>query len=441
MRLLNKSQKRSAAVNQWSRTTFPLLFSGISSIACAQSYWGQTGSIRLAGTGCNAVVYVPVPNPNNLSQLNNLWAGRQYYQTSGAGAGTPYPQGTGCDAIPTSNQGLVLDTLSVSNAAFTLSQGLLAYNATISNTGYTGQNGWQFDSVYDPYVVYYNGQYLVSFECNFVSSVTAAVGASSCLAVLDPTTLTLSNIELVVTGLDTSDNGQDYFYSASVPRLVAYNGKLYMYYSAVKKNVTTDDHSVKGVEVYGVRLWPDANGFYWATQTSGEIVSSTQSASTRVWAKGTTDLTDTYVGMKSVWVDGSGELVMLAVVGGTGVKGKINGTDWYQNPLPPGCTGPSGEEQDCAAMAIATSTTPLDDNTFGSNDSIDAADLPTNAIDYTIPVQYNGTWMLFSNFYGPYDNGYSTVQPVPGTGYPSPGTDYMCVIPFGDARLYPTGPL
>ncbi len=114
-------------------------------------------------------------------------------------------------------------------------------------------------AAYDPYAELFNNEIWVSFEC--VGAHIA--GVSACVAPLsaDLSRIDTSRLSIAVSGED-SDAKSPWTFSASTPKLLNYNGQMYLFWSAIKGNKTT--HQWVFQEERGVALDMQTNGKFMA---------------------------------------------------------------------------------------------------------------------------------------------------------------------------------
>lgn len=112
-------------------------------------------------------------------------------------------------------------------------------------------------AAYDPNVVWYRGRYWVAFECwstEFTKEIPEPT-ASACMGPLNEQTLELvpeQTYVMVLGGRAPGDANNPYSYSASVPKLLEDQNKLYLYWSSVKIDV-------KKTEKYYARIRSEAD--------------------------------------------------------------------------------------------------------------------------------------------------------------------------------------
>jgi hypothetical protein len=337
-------------------------------------------------------------------------------------AGSPYPTGTACSAMKAGmdshSWGLVLDKLDRSTQQFTIIKSLLAPGTKITAGP---MKGAIFHHTYDPDIVFYHGQYLVSFECVISNKMEYGIqGTSSCIAAYDPVKqeLDLNHTNVVVSGKQVTSGGQNEVYSASVPQLLVFEDKLFLYWSAV----AIRQRKFQRIAVEGAELSADTGGFYWVKGV-GHLEYSTDAPAIEVWGPDPDNpKSNTSVDIKSLWVH-KNTVIALTALGGGGVGG---------------CAKPSGSQPGCFRMAIATSSSPLGYHIFNKA-LVAESRLPTNPIGYTRPIRYSrDKWSILGAFYRPIDNGYSETRPAPADWKNIAGNGVLAVISFDDPELWPT---
>lgn len=367
---------------------FALIFIGLALGAFAKtlppsSYYGQQAANILIPTGCNASDNAPVPG------MPSLFIGRQLFKPDGS----PLPLKSGCgnseasEAIRNNRWGLVLSKLNWATKQFTILKSLLVPPLKIPAGPFKGV---VIRAAYDADIVVYRGKHIVAFECTFgpAGQTYGIDGTSSCLATynaakqeIDPET-----INVVVSG----KRAGALFYSASVPNLLVWDGRLFIYYSAV----TVRKGKFVRVVVRGAEITPNSEGFYWV-EGVGRLAYATDPRTVEVWVpEEGSRLTDTSVDLKSVWTR-DGKVLMLAGLGGEG------------------CAAP-GPQPGCFRMSVSVASHPLTPRVFNQSLHVNAALLPTNPQGYTRPVRNpEGKCLLLGNFFRPAKNGFSDLRPTP----------------------------
>jgi hypothetical protein len=363
------------------------------------AYWGQSDSVNVTMTGCNAVSNFQIPG-----QIN-LFIGRASFDPTGhpiaSNCSTPASQ----EALAARRQGLVLNQMDWTTHVFSIVKPLLATQQSALTGG--PLKGYTVRSAYDPSIALFNGQYWVSFECIIENT---SFGTSSCLAAFNNTTQTIdpASIHVVVGQTKTSSTTHT---GAAVPALLVYGGNLYMYWSAV----TNQNGTFIRIGIRAAQLQADANGYYWLKGANGKVAHSLDPTSVEVWSPVVGDpLSDTAADLKALWSNSSG-IIAVASLGGSGCA--------KSGPLP-----------GCWRMGIGRAAGPL--MSFNSGPLLDAPLLPTNGQDYTRPMQLaTGGYGLMGVFFAPANNGFSNLRPVP-PNWPGGNSNYAS-FGFQDPTLWP----
>ena len=383
--------------------------------SAAKSGWAailtdDPGIQILTEAGCNA--------SDNVSAETepNVFIGRQLFDASGK----PVAPGQGCSgplavaAAHASRWGLVRLRLDRNAWRFETIAVLLAPNTPVTKGPLRGAI---VRSAYDPIVAKFDGRRLLAFEC-IVSKAPRVVGTSVCLAPFDGDKLDLTRLEVVVSGAqEKGPNGSPLFQSASVPQMLNWAGKLYLYWSMA----TVDQGRFTRVAIRGAELRPRSDGLFWVLGSHGPVPSNGPS-STEIWSPVAGDaLTDTSVDIRAVW-PARGRIVMLAGVGGSG------------------CARP-GPEPGCFRMAISTAVTPLGKGVFNKNARYDLEIFPSNSQDYTRPFKdTDGVFSFLGFFYRPSANGVSEKRALPQAWADVRANGVLVKFPFLDRDLWPDEP-
>jgi hypothetical protein len=369
------------------------------------SYWGQSDAFIVAQTGCNAANNVQVPG------TTNLFVGRHFFKQDGS----PITPQEKCgndegvrEAVRSSRLGIVLSQLDWQNRRFSIVKPLAVSTVVISG----GPQRGGILRVNDPNIVIYRGQYLMAFECLIVNGAKYKVdGTSACIAPYDPVRrqMRLDRAYVVISGQHTGAQ----FHSASVPQLLVFGGRLFLYWS----EVTVDQGKFTRVAVRGVELEADNGGFYWARGV-GHVAYTIDPPTVEVWGPNAGNpMSDTAVDIKSVWVHGN-EIIMLTGLGGGG------------------CAAP-GPQPGCFRMAMAKASQPIGNHIFNRFPLLDEAKLPTNGQGYTRPIRNpSGGYSFIGTFFKPAQNGYSETRPMP-TDWSASAAPTV-IFPFPDQNLWPT---
>ncbi|GJE44850.1 hypothetical protein [Methylobacterium soli] len=122
---------------------------------------------------------------------------------------------------------------------------------------------------YDPHVVSHEGELLVAFEC------THHQGVSTCIAPLSVSKgIDVSRLSIPVRGLPLDPtNPSGHSASASVPKLLSFKGRLYVFWSPVKQR--NRDGTWLSINTRGAELTKDpATGKLWVTGARSRPVPS-----------------------------------------------------------------------------------------------------------------------------------------------------------------------
>lgn len=90
------------------------------------------------------------------------------------------------------------------------------------------EGGARLITAYDASVAFLNGNYWMAFECGG----HGIPGASACIGPFDGDRIDPTRVYIIVKGNDPRET--PYTYSASVPKFLQDNGKVYLYWSAIK---------------------------------------------------------------------------------------------------------------------------------------------------------------------------------------------------------------
>jgi len=362
----------------------------------------------MTAPGCNSTAFSPVP------RAADIFVGRQFFRKDGS-----VTTQQDCDrdsdlleAIHSNRWGIVLEQLDWQNRRFSIIRPLVDPVVPIAGGP---MKGAIIRSAHDPNMAYYRGQYLLVFECSISNGQGFGIdGTSACMGAYDPATrqVALDSLYVVVSGEHT--DGKRQFHSVSVPQLLVFGGRLFLYWS----EITVQDRRFARIGVRGAELQADGRGFYWV-EGVGHLAYSLGPSTTEVWAPYPGNpLADTAVDIKSVWVH-SGKIIALSGLGGGG------------------CAAP-GPQPGCFRMAIAASSDPLGYHTFNRSPLLDESQLPTNPQNYTRPIRNpSGGYSLLGDFFNPTQNGYSEVRPVPPK-WNSQRNHQIVIFPLPDTNLWPT---
>jgi hypothetical protein len=201
-------------------------------------------------------------------------------------------------------------------------------------------------SAYDPAVANFGGELWIAFEC----AGPGIVGSSTCMAPMDPRNFEVdpSRIYPVVNG-DRNQPGNQF--TASDPKLLAFGGRLYLYWTTIAMN----NHQWFGIATRGAELVEQPGSRQlWVRGSGGRAIEAHDNRlSVRVWG---------HADMGSILQQGN-QIFATA--------GKADGD----------CVRPSQEEAGCFQMEVAESSTPLGLDIFTRNTAPESR-LPTNGHEY-----------------------------------------------------------
>ncbi len=349
----------------------------------------------VAEPGCNATAFAQLPGDRS------LFVGRQLVTAGGqlAGVGGPNDCSGGDPANerqgkPFNRWSLVLDRLDWKTRRFSIVKALL--DTSVDRR--TGQSqaaveggrmkGLRIRSAYDPSVATLNGTIYIAFECTVENGESFGVQqTSSCLSVYDPKAQRL-NMKRTVVAVSGDRRGSTY-YAAAVPRLMAFKGSLYLYWSALR----ITNGAIHHASVRGVRVIASA-GDMRIGRANARVMTPFDPASTEVWTPTSSDMSNLLVNLMGFQVRPDGFLAFAALGG-------------------EGCTAPSGQGKGCFRLAVKHGRIPLAPAAFNKAEDVDLG-LPTNPQEYASPVidPAGRTWLM-GHFVRPARNGYSERAPAP----------------------------
>jgi hypothetical protein len=400
------------------------------SLACAAAaqdggYIGERDAIVVAAPGCNSSSYSAVPGSSD------LFVGRLLLSADGA---LPAPNGPAdCSGGNPDNQksgkifsrwALTLDRFDWGAHRFGIVKTLLdtsldpATRQARTVIGGGPMRGAIIQSAYDPALASFHGTDYVVFECIVSNGAAYGVdGTSSCIGVYDPArqAIDLNRTQVIVSGIHDGK----IFHAASVPQLLVFQDRLYLYWSALD----IADGRFQSVAVRGAEL--EAGGAGVSVKGSaGRLVHAVdEPATVEVWAPQPGEpLSDTAVDARALWVSGQWIVALSGQGGG-------------------GCTAPDGPQRGCFHLAMVRATQPLGRHVFNQSQAVSEARLPSNPQEYTAPMRdpQGRTWLI-GHYLKPAANGWSEVRPVPGIDYwnrQPPHAAQMVMFPLDDPGLVP----
>lgn len=349
--------------------------------------------------GCNATAFAQLPGDRS------LFIGRQLITDQGRIAGVSGPNDcSGGDAAnqqrgrPFNRWALVLDRMDWKTKRFSIVKPLLD-PTTDPKSGrsralVTGgpMRGLRIMSAYDPSVAQWKGTTYVAFECTVENGVAFGVQqTSSCISVYDPRTKSLDMKRTVVAV--SGDRQGNVYHAAAVPRLLAFGGRLYLYWSALEApNGAFGRTSVRGAELV------PTGGTVMVKGARGKAITPMASLSTQTWGPVRGEMSDLAVNLMGFQNDGR-SFIAFAALGGSG------------------CAAPSGQSRGCFRLVAKRSSTPLAPDAWTKAAPVDLG-LPTNPQEYAAPVtDPSGKRWILGHFIRPPRNGFSERGPAPSAAF------------------------
>lgn len=352
----------------------------------------------LAEPACNATSFAQLPgNPSMFIGRRLVTIEGKLAGVSGANdcsGGDPANEAKG---RPFNRWGLVLDRFDWKTHRFISATALLDTSID-PRTGQTHalvtggpMRGLRIRSAYDPTVALHDNTTYVAFECTVENGSKFNVDqTSSCISVYDPNTgkLDMDRTLVILGGIQKGAIGE----VAAVPRLLAFKGRLYLYWSALKVGkAVINSSAVRGAELTVVNGIPQIKGAVGMVRPFDPL-------STEVWTLGRDKMSNQIANLMGFWVDGD-SIIAFAALGGRG------------------CNDPLGKVRGCYRLAAKRSSAPLGQNTFGGGDDVDLG-LPTNPQEYAaLVVDPQGRRWLMGHFIRPPSNGFADRIPAPPAAY------------------------
>jgi hypothetical protein len=286
--------------------------------------------------------------------------------------------------------------------------------------------GYYITSAYDPTIAEFNGKLWAAFEC----AGNGIVGSASCVGPYDLTTgqIDASQTTVVVNGTPYFSS-DPYIYSGSVPKILAFQGALYMYWSVVKQQpgvppCASDNPGCHWASITTRGAQLDVNsGLAWAVGTSSTISAVNPNLTTEVWGLlPDDDESNLTADTQGVYTDGE-HVFAIAGLGGN-ADGKR-------------CLNPLIYNAGCYRTVISRSSSALGPEIFTYGDQLPNDEVVSNAMDYLrLVVLPDGTWNLMGIFYGiPADSYHYINQGLWRFSIPDWTFFQKNAVPSGVARL------
>lgn len=395
-----------------------LLFQIWTSMAHADaSYIGASEATVMPAPGCNSTAFVQVPGSAD------LLIGRQMLTSEGQLPDLANPGG--CSGGK-GNNGWALVLYRLDWKTHTIKAVKPVLDTSIdprtheSHARISGgpMQGALIHSAYDASMVTTRGgRVLVAFECVLAQDRFGVTGTSSCVGTFDVVhqEVDLAHTQVVISGVHAGPH----FYAATVPELLAYQDRLFLYWSAL----TIDSGKFVSVTARGAEL-ELSEGTVSVKGSRGRVVHSTDEPLTvSVWRPDSSDpMSNNTVDIRALWVNGK-SVVAMASVGGAG------------------CAAPSDASKGCYRLVVVKSESPLGDGVFNHAHKVNDAELPTNAQEYTRPIRDpDGHYWFIGHYLRPHEDGFSETRPAPGKDVwqkiKAPAV--LVMFPITDRSLWPS---
>jgi hypothetical protein len=354
------------------------------------------------------VIVEPACNATSFAQLPDdasLFIGRRLVNSTGELSGVSGPNNcSGGDpanqskGLPFNRWGLVLDRFDWQTYRFVGATALLDTSPDPttgrSRAVITGgpMRHLRIRSAYDPSVVRFGNATFVAFECTFDNGDEFGLDqTSSCISVYDPTArkLDMSRTLVAVRG----ERQGSLFKVAAVPRLLAFERRLYLYWSAL----TIEGGIINGATVRGAELIEQQDGSVRVKGSDGAIRPA-DSLSTEVWQPSEDKMSNRIVNLMGFSDEGR-SFVAFAALGGEG------------------CSDPLGQGPGCFRLVAKRSFMPLGRNAIAQGETMDLR-LPSNPQEYAAPiVDPLGNPWLIGHFIRPIRNGFADRNPAPSMSF------------------------
>ncbi len=334
-------------------------------------------ALPVAEPGCNATAFAQLPGDPT------LFLGRQLVGADGGLAGiTSTNDCSGGDPAnesagkPFNRWSLTLVRLDWRTRRFTIVKPLidtsLDRRTGRSAARITGgaMRGAIIRSGYDPSVVRFGGSDVVVFECTIENgSRYGSAGTSVCLSIYDPKTRTLdmARTRVLVAGGPAGAGDQ----VGAVPRLLAFGGRLYLYWSAM----TIRQGRITVASERGVELTA-AGDSYAVRGAATRSISPYDPVSVETWAPSPDPMRNRLVNVFALLPQGPRFQIYAATGGGS-------------------CTTPQDVSPGCFRLTVVESASPLSARAWNRAKPVAAA-LPTNGQEYAAPIRdpHGRLWLL-----------------------------------------------
>ncbi|HTQ43112.1 MAG TPA: hypothetical protein VMI75_10185, partial [Polyangiaceae bacterium] len=216
--------------------------------------------------------------------------------------------------------------------------------------------GNSLSTYYDATIISYGGELWVAGECG--GTIAGAGTASACIGPLGTSSWVIDPARTNVAILGNQSLNDGFLYSASVPKLLAFQGGAYLYWSAVKISAATSTWAAITERATQLAEFPPTGGLLWTVRTGGAVGSADPPYPDVVWGLGSSTNDDVVADIGGIFTDGTSVFA----------NGSIAGSACSMPFWPP----------TCYAIAFAKSANPLGNDVFNAGTVLPAQYLPTS---------------------------------------------------------------
>jgi hypothetical protein len=248
----------------------------------------------------------------------------------------------------------------------------------------------------DPSVISYNGELWVAFQCG-----GSFRGAATCIAPLDPSTLTINDPQRLTVPIEGGPAGDGYNYSGAPPTPFVFHDRVYVYWAALK--IEIGSNRWVGDTIRGMELVKEPSGLrrFWGAGSIGRPVSAHDpNLTVEVAGVDPSDpMSDQSVDLKGIYAT-ENDIYVVAGLGGRGPGGRLN------------CVNGGGGSYGCFRMQIFHTSMPLGMDIL-NRQPLKAPRLPFNPTAYDrFFVDDHGQLSVLSYFFPPHRD-YNTPNLLP----------------------------
>jgi hypothetical protein len=280
----------------------------------------------------------------------------------------------------------------------------MIFDTRAGNVAIAGGNS--LSTYYDATIISYGGELWVAGECG--GTIAGAGTASACVGPLGTSSWTIDAARTNVAILGNQSLNDGYLYSASVPKLLAFQGGAYLYWSAVKIGASSGTWAAITERATQLAEFPRTGGLLWAARTGGAVGSADPTYTDEAWGLGTTTADNAVADIGGIFTDGTSVFANGSIAGSA-----------CSNPFWP---------PTCYSIAFAKSANPLGSDIFNTGTVLPATELTTSMGGelrlFTDPSKVDYLW-------GSYFTNVTGARPMPFTGSPNVGYLLGYAIPGG----------